>query len=154
MPWNYPIMLACGKIGSALVAGNAFILKPSPFAPYCNLKMAELGTHFFPPGIFQALSGEDNLGPGLLSIHKSTWSAFSGSGAGREEGNEKLQQHAQTSYSGTRGQRSGHRRARTSTPLLLLRSSASLLSPTRDRFVLNQSVFTFTNLYMLTSEPL
>ncbi|KAI0904868.1 aldehyde dehydrogenase-like protein [Ustulina deusta] len=81
VPWNYPIMLACGKIGSALVAGNAFILKPSPFAPYCNLKMAELGTHFFPPGIFQALSGEDNLGPWLTEHPQVNLVSFSGSGA-------------------------------------------------------------------------
>jgi len=30
--------------------------------------MAELGTKVFPPGVFQALSGEDSLGP-LLTTH-------------------------------------------------------------------------------------
>ncbi|KAI0111155.1 aldehyde dehydrogenase [Nemania sp. FL0031] len=67
-PWNYPVHSACGKLGPALLTGNAFILKPSPHTPYCSLKLAELGTHFFPPGVFQALSGNDNLGR-LLTMH-------------------------------------------------------------------------------------
>lgn len=66
-PWNYPVLLACGKIGPALLTGNAFILKPSPFTPYCGLKLAELGTRFFPPGVFQALGGDDELGHALTS---------------------------------------------------------------------------------------
>lgn len=68
-PWNYPVFLACGKIGPALLTGNAFILKPSPFTPYCGLKLAELGTQFFPPGVFQALCGDDELGQSLASHH-------------------------------------------------------------------------------------
>ncbi|KAI1078588.1 ALDH-like protein [Whalleya microplaca] len=66
-PWNYPVLLACSKIGPALLTGNSFILKPSPFTPYCGLKLAELGTRFFPPGVFQALSGDDELGYSLIS---------------------------------------------------------------------------------------
>jgi acyl-CoA reductase-like NAD-dependent aldehyde dehydrogenase len=75
---------ACGKIAPALVTGNALIMKPSyvlsdreiststdnarPFTPYCGLKLAELAQRFFPPGVFQALSGGDDLGP-LLTEH-------------------------------------------------------------------------------------
>ncbi|KAI0154531.1 aldehyde dehydrogenase [Xylariaceae sp. FL1272] len=68
IPYNYPVFLACGKLGPALLTGNAFILKSSPFTPYTSLKLAELGMRFFPPGVFQALSGDDNLGP-LLTQH-------------------------------------------------------------------------------------
>lgn len=39
-----------------------------PFAPYCNLKLAELAQQFFPPGVVQGLSGDDSLGP-LLTSH-------------------------------------------------------------------------------------
>ncbi|KAI0403206.1 aldehyde dehydrogenase-like protein [Xylaria palmicola] len=67
VPWNYPVFLACQRIGQALVTGNTMILKPSPFAPYCNLK-AELGLQFFPPGVLQSLSGEADLGP-MLTDH-------------------------------------------------------------------------------------
>ncbi|KAH6976599.1 Aldehyde/histidinol dehydrogenase [Ilyonectria destructans] len=68
VPWNYPVMLACGKLSPALVTGNAVILKPSPFTPYCGLKLAELAQKYFPPGVVQALSGDDRLGP-LLTAH-------------------------------------------------------------------------------------
>ncbi|KAH8803610.1 aldehyde dehydrogenase [Xylogone sp. PMI_703] len=68
VPWNFPVQLACGKIGPALLTGNCIIIKPSPFTPYCGLKLAELAQQFFPPGVFQALSGGDNLGP-LLTAH-------------------------------------------------------------------------------------
>jgi acyl-CoA reductase-like NAD-dependent aldehyde dehydrogenase len=29
VPWNFPIMLACGKIAPALLTGNCIIVKPS-----------------------------------------------------------------------------------------------------------------------------
>ncbi|KAI1333115.1 aldehyde dehydrogenase-like protein [Xylariaceae sp. FL0255] len=96
VPWNYPIFLACQRIGQALLTGNTVILKSSPFAPYCDLKgncsalpstynsLAELGMHFFPPGVFQALSGEDDLGP-ILTAHRGVdVVTFAGSvGAGK-----------------------------------------------------------------------
>ena len=63
IPWNYPLVLAWGKIAPALYTGNTIIVKPSPDTPYCGLKIAELGTKFFPPGVFQALSGGHDLGP-------------------------------------------------------------------------------------------
>ena len=68
VPWNFPVLLAVGKIVPALYTGNAVILKPSPFTPYCALKLAELATRFFPPGLVQCLSGTDDLGP-MLTLH-------------------------------------------------------------------------------------
>ncbi|KAI0969428.1 aldehyde dehydrogenase [Xylaria arbuscula] len=67
IPWNAPVALACFKIAPALLTGNTLILKPSPFAPYCVLKVAELGLRFFPRGVLQALSGNDQLGPWLTA---------------------------------------------------------------------------------------
>ncbi|KAI0542318.1 aldehyde dehydrogenase [Xylaria digitata] len=67
IPWNGPIVLACGKIATALLTGNTLILKPSPLAPYGVLKLAELGLQFFPRGVLQALSGDDDLGPWLTA---------------------------------------------------------------------------------------
>lgn len=63
VPWNFPVLLALGKIAPAVYTGNTIIVKPSPFTPYCDLKLAELATKFFPPGVVQALSGDDSLGP-------------------------------------------------------------------------------------------
>ncbi|KAH8686266.1 4-trimethylaminobutyraldehyde dehydrogenase [Ilyonectria robusta] len=74
VPWNSSF-----KLGPALVAGNAMILKPSPFTPYCGLKLAELGRGIFPPGVLQALSGDDNLGPWLTSHPGVNKVSFTGS---------------------------------------------------------------------------
>ncbi|RYP38032.1 hypothetical protein DL766_001214 [Monosporascus sp. MC13-8B] len=82
VPWNYPVQpLACGKIAPALLTGNTLILKPSPFTPYFNLKLAELGMRFFPPGVLQALSGDDDLGPWLTEHPGIDKIAFTGSTA-------------------------------------------------------------------------
>lgn len=42
VPWNYPLSLACAKLGPATLAGNPIIIKPSPFTPYCGLKLGDL----------------------------------------------------------------------------------------------------------------
>ncbi|KAL1868147.1 hypothetical protein Plec18167_008338 [Paecilomyces lecythidis] len=63
VPWNFPVLLAIGKITMALYTGNTIIVKPSPFTPYCDLKLVELATQFFAPGVMQALSGDNRLGP-------------------------------------------------------------------------------------------
>lgn len=68
VPWNYPILLACGKIAPALSTGNTIIIKPSPYTPYCDLKLVEIGRKFFPPGVLQVLSGGEDLGP-MLTEH-------------------------------------------------------------------------------------
>ena len=67
VPWNFPIHLALGKIAPAVISGNTIIIKPSPFTPYCALKIVELAQQFFPPGVIQVLSGDDNLGPWMTS---------------------------------------------------------------------------------------
>jgi acyl-CoA reductase-like NAD-dependent aldehyde dehydrogenase len=107
VPWNFPIQLgtsplpspadplpytpfktaklttpsACGKIAPALLTGNCIIIKPSPFTPYCGLKLAELAQNFFPPGVVQALSGDDNLGPWLTAHPGIDKISFTGSTA-------------------------------------------------------------------------
>ncbi|KAJ5979827.1 hypothetical protein N7481_007125 [Penicillium waksmanii] len=68
VPWNFPVLLAIGKIAPALYTGNTIIVKPSPFTPYCDLKLVELATQFFPPGVVQVLSGDDSLGP-MITEH-------------------------------------------------------------------------------------
>jgi acyl-CoA reductase-like NAD-dependent aldehyde dehydrogenase len=68
IPWNYPVFLAIGKLGPAVLTGNAIILKPSPFTSYSALKIAELAQNFFPHGVVQAIAGDDSLGP-LLTAH-------------------------------------------------------------------------------------
>ncbi|KAI0379515.1 aldehyde dehydrogenase [Hypomontagnella monticulosa] len=79
VPWNFSIQLSCMKIAPAILAGNAFIWKPSPNTPYCTLKLAELGAQFFPAGILQALSGDDGLGAMLTQHPGVDMISFTGS---------------------------------------------------------------------------
>lgn len=79
VPWNFPFMLAIGKIAPSLMTGNPIIIKPSPFTPYCDLKLVELAQKFLPPGVLQALSGDDSLGPWLTAHPGPAKVSFTGS---------------------------------------------------------------------------
>lgn len=68
VPWNFPVLLAVGKIAPALYTGNTIIVKPSPFTPYCDLKLVELATQFFPPGVVQSVSCDNSIGP-MMTEH-------------------------------------------------------------------------------------
>ncbi|KAI0478320.1 aldehyde dehydrogenase [Xylaria cf. heliscus] len=56
-------------------------LSPSPYTPYCSLKLAELGLRFFPAGILQALSGDNDLGHWLIEHPDVKMVSFTGSTA-------------------------------------------------------------------------
>lgn len=79
IPWNWPVLLGLGKVGPALMTGNTIIMKPSPFTPYCDLKLGEIGMSVFPPGVFQVLSGDDNLGPWMSEHPGIDMISFTGS---------------------------------------------------------------------------
>lgn len=81
VPWNWPLLLGIGKIGPALLAGNTLIVKPSPYAPYALLKVGELATKIFPPGVIQFLSGDESLGPRLTAHPGIAKVSFTGSTA-------------------------------------------------------------------------
>lgn len=77
------MLLCLGKVGPALITGNTAIIKPSPFTPYCDLKLGEIGASIFPPGVLQVLSGGDDLGPMLTEhpgIDKITFTGSSATG--------------------------------------------------------------------------
>lgn len=80
-PWNYPLVLAMGKISAALVTGNCVITKPSPFTPYSILKFTELVRDIFPPGVIQALHGDASLGPAICQHPDIQKISFTGSTA-------------------------------------------------------------------------
>ncbi len=68
VPWNFPVLLAIWKIAPALIAGNTMVLKPSPFTPLCTLRLAELWRDILPAGVFNVISGENELGP-MMTAH-------------------------------------------------------------------------------------
>lgn len=83
IPFNFPLVLAVGKIAAALVTGNCIIVKPSRTTPYSVLKLAEIAQQFLPAGVFQALTGEGSIGPLMtkhVGIAKVTFTGSTGAG--------------------------------------------------------------------------
>ncbi|RIY02622.1 aldehyde dehydrogenase family protein [Aureimonas flava] len=61
-PWNFPLSMAGWKLGPALAAGNAVVLKPSEMTPFSTLFMAELAERAgIPAGLINVVLGD---GPG------------------------------------------------------------------------------------------
>ena len=66
-PWNYPLMMGIWKIGPALAAGNATVLKPSEQTPITSLMLANYAREIFPPGVFNVITGDgEPVGAGLV----------------------------------------------------------------------------------------
>ncbi|MGH8995453.1 MAG: aldehyde dehydrogenase family protein [Acidimicrobiales bacterium] len=78
-PWNFPIVLAAWKIAPALLAGNTMVLKPSPYTPLSTLKLGQLLASVFPPGVFNVVSGGDDLGAWMTSHPVPRKISFTGS---------------------------------------------------------------------------
>ena len=58
LPWNSPILLYAWKIGPALAAGNAMVLKPAEQTPVTALEIAKLVEEAgFPAGVFNVVPG-------------------------------------------------------------------------------------------------
>ena len=66
-PWNYPMMMAVWKPAPALAAGNTMVLKPSDTTPVSTLLMAELMSHYLPPGVFNVICGDRDTGRALVA---------------------------------------------------------------------------------------
>jgi betaine-aldehyde dehydrogenase len=67
-PWNYPLMMAGWKIGPALAAGNAVVLKPAETTPLTTLRLAELAAEFLPKGVLNVVAGHgDPAGQALVT---------------------------------------------------------------------------------------
>lgn len=80
-PWNFPMILAMFKVAPALLAGNAMVLKPSPFTPLSTLKFAELANEILPAGVLNVVTGGDNLGPWMTGHAGFDKISFTGSTA-------------------------------------------------------------------------
>ena len=54
--WNFPLLLACWKLGPALATGCTVVLKPAEDTPLTALKLAELALEAgYPPGVFNVV---------------------------------------------------------------------------------------------------
>jgi acyl-CoA reductase-like NAD-dependent aldehyde dehydrogenase len=69
-PWNYPFSLPSIQTLTALVTGNAVVLKPSEFTPYSSLELEKLlRAAGFDPDLLQVITGEGAAGAALLSAN-------------------------------------------------------------------------------------
>ena len=79
VPWNSPAALAAHKVANALAAGCPVILKPSEFAPFSTLFLAdaveEVGV---PKGVFQIVNGGAEVGNQLVVDKRVRAVSFTG----------------------------------------------------------------------------
>ena len=79
-PFNAPLNTVAHKVGPALAAGNAVILKPSLHTPMSSCIMAEcLIEAGLPPGLISVLHGEGDVVQWLLEEPAINFYAFTGS---------------------------------------------------------------------------
>ncbi len=80
IPWNFPVGLACGKIGPALMAGNTVVVKVPEFAPLATLEALGAIAAVFPPGVLNVVSGlGPEVGSALVKDRRVRKVAFVGS---------------------------------------------------------------------------
>jgi len=85
-PWNVPISMAGWKLGPALAAGNAVVLKPSEITPFSTLYMAQLAEKAgIPAGLINIVLGDGpttgNAITGHADISKVSFTGSSAAGA-------------------------------------------------------------------------
>jgi len=69
VPWNYPVDIYCSKIGPALAAGCAMVIKPPHETPLATGMMVEcLADAGLPPGVLNDLPGRADVGA-VLAAH-------------------------------------------------------------------------------------
>ncbi|AXA67368.1 MULTISPECIES: aldehyde dehydrogenase [Pseudomonas] len=70
VPWNFPLMMACWKLGPALATGNSVILKPSEKSPLTAIRIAALALEAgIPAGVFNVLPGYGHTVGQALALH-------------------------------------------------------------------------------------
>jgi lactaldehyde dehydrogenase / glycolaldehyde dehydrogenase len=73
IPWNFPAAIFARKVGPALMAGNAIVLKPSEVTPLSPLAMAELCRRAgVPDGLVNVVTGEGRVVGRQLVEHPLT----------------------------------------------------------------------------------
>jgi 1-pyrroline-5-carboxylate dehydrogenase len=79
-PFNFPMALAAGPAGGALVAGNTVVFKPSPQGSFTGVKLYEcLRDAGLPAGAFHYLPGGDEVGRAIVDHPGVDGITFTGS---------------------------------------------------------------------------
>ena len=80
-PFNFPLNLVAHKLAPALVAGNAVVLKPTPEAPLCAYKLAQLfiESPYATPDALSVVYGDAEVGSALVGSDIPRVISFTGS---------------------------------------------------------------------------
>lgn len=79
-PWNYPFMMAVWKLGPALAAGNAVVIKPAPNTPVTTIELAKIALDSgFPPGLINVVTGGAEVGEAICTHPNTRMISFTGS---------------------------------------------------------------------------
>ena len=79
-PWNFPFIMGVWKIGPALAAGNAVVLKPAPLTPRSSIRLAELASEAgLPAGVLNVVSGGNDVGAALVTDPHTRMISLTGS---------------------------------------------------------------------------
>ncbi len=82
--FNHPLLFVAGKVGAPLAAGNTIIIKPAEQTPLSALRIADLWSGVFPPGVFNVITGGREAGAALAEHPRVAKIGFIGSiNAGR-----------------------------------------------------------------------
>jgi len=95
VPWNYPLLIACWKLASALAAGNTVILKPSSLTPLSVLELAKIIHEAgLPKGVVNIINGSGSkLGEMLCTDRWVDMISFTGSNEVGKQIMQKSSQH-------------------------------------------------------------
>lgn len=85
IPWNWPAMHTGDFVSVTLAAGNAAVLKPSPYTPLSSLRIAELIGDVLPDGVLNVVTGGVEPGAALSAHGDVDMLAFTGSDANGEK---------------------------------------------------------------------
>ena len=84
-PWNFPLFILSTKFAPALLAGNTMVAKPSPTTPLTTLLLGSICRDLLPPGVFNVIVDDNDLGTQLTAHPGVAKVAFTGSsGTGRK----------------------------------------------------------------------
>jgi betaine-aldehyde dehydrogenase len=80
-PWNFPMPIACWKLGPALAAGNTVVLKPAELTPLSALAIGRIAVDAgLPEGVLNVVSGPGSVVGERLVAHPDVAKvAFTGS---------------------------------------------------------------------------
>ena len=70
VPWNFPLIMTCWKLGPALSTGNSVIVKPSEKSPLTAIRLAQLALEAgIPAGVLNVLPGFGHTVGKALALH-------------------------------------------------------------------------------------